>query len=131
MLLNTIFYWVLTMVFLKKKKRFKSLLFFCIHILHLKEILESKLFPYLVVSDIPCPCLFYETLEIIYSYYTLIILYFEKKVPTAMVNTSTLQNVYQQNTQLPLFQISDHKKTTPYGYGNPDPGLGQTKKCSG
>ena len=60
--------------------------------------------------------------------YTCIILYFEKKVPTTMVNTSTL---YQQNKQPSLFQISEHKKTTPYGYVNPDLGLGQTQKCGG
>ena len=43
-----------------------------------------------------------------------------------MVNNSIL---YQQNKEPPLFQISDHKKTTPYGYGNPYPGLGQTQNC--
>jgi hypothetical protein len=43
-----------------------------------------------------------------------------------MVNTSPL---FHQNKQPPLFQISEPKKTTPYGYGNPDPGLEQTQKC--
>jgi len=45
-----------------------------------------------------------------------------------MVNTSAL---YQQNKQPPLCQISEHKKTTPYGYRNPDRGLGQPQTCGG
>ena len=53
-------------------------------------------------------------------YYTL--------VSYCIFNTSTL---YQQIKQPPLFKISKCKKITPYGYGNPDPGLGQTQKCGG
>ena len=113
MLLTTIFYWLLTMVFFKKKTVFKKSFFAFISSTN-KKFWNERSFTYLVVS---CK---WHTLSLLILWnswnnllvlYTCIILYFEKKVRTALVNTSSL---YQQNKQPPLFQISEHKKNTPY-----------------
>ena len=115
-------------IFEKKKKDLKKWFFFAFISFTDKKFWNEKLFMYLVVSC-KWPTLslliWWNSWNNLLVLYTCIILYFEKKVPTAMVISSTW---YQQNKQPSLFQISDHKKTTPYGYGNPDPGLRQTKK---
>jgi hypothetical protein len=97
-------------IFEKKKKRFKKWVFFAFISFTDKKFWNEKLFMYLVVSC-KWPTLslliWWNSWNNLLVLYTCIILYFEKKVPTAMVNTSTL---YQQNKQPPLFQISEYKK---------------------